>query len=117
MEYLTEGKIMKQITINIAEQFSDMPYGRYPIDGPDNGERFRKELLLPAVENHDVVIVEMDGVMGYGSSFLDEAFAGLYRSEGISKDVLKKKLQLKCELKYIVESVWQYIDEAKLEKK
>lgn len=107
---------MKQVTINIADQFSDMPYGRYQIDGPDNGERFRKELLLPALKDNDLVIVEMDGVMGYGSSFLDEAFAGLYRSEGISKEMIRKKLKLKCELNYIIESVWQYLDEAKPEK-
>ncbi|KQN46803.1 hypothetical protein ASE93_11855 [Serratia sp. Leaf50] len=107
---------MKEQKINIADQFSDMPYGRYDIDGPDNGERFRKELLLPAIHDYDLVHIYMDGAFGYGSSFLDEAFAGLFRNEGIDKETIKRKIKLHCSLNYIIESIWQYVDEAKVEK-
>ncbi|HAT4911985.1 TPA: STAS-like domain-containing protein [Serratia marcescens] len=107
---------MKVTNINIAEQFSDMPYGRYEIDGPDNGERFRTEILYPAFLDSEIVNVYMDGALGYGSSFLDEAFAGLYRSNGITKEDIRRKLKLHCSLDYIVKSTWQYIDEAKMDK-
>lgn len=106
---------MSEIKIDIAEQFSDMPYGRYEIDGPDNGERFRKDFLVPALKGNNTVLIFMDGAMGYGSSFLDESFGGLVRNEGFDKATLKKKLKLNCSLNYIIESVWQYIEEAKRE--
>jgi len=101
--------------INIAEEFSDMPYGRYTVDSPDNGTRFRDDFLFPLFEGADEVHVYMDGALGYGSSFLDEAFAGLYRTKGISKDVLRKKLKLFCSQEYVVTSAWDYIDVAKPE--
>lgn len=103
---------MRRIDIDIAQDFSDMPYGRYSLDGPDNGERFRKEILVPAFKENDEIHVFMDGTLGYGSSFLDEAFAGLYRNEGISKSDIKRKLHLHSELNYVIESVFKYIDEA-----
>lgn len=106
---------MSEFKIDIAEQFSDMPYGRYEIDGPDNGERFRKDFLVPALRENNTVNIFMDGAMGYGSSFLDESFGGLVRNEGFDKATLKKKLKLHCSLNYIIESVWQYIEEAKRE--
>ena len=74
--------------IHIAEDFSDVPYGRYDEDGPDNGQRFREEHLLDAIRDYDEVHVYLDGAMGYGSSFLDEAFGGLYRKDCIEKSVL-----------------------------
>ena len=36
-------------TIYIARDFSPSPAGRYPADGPFNGEKFRETLLLPAM--------------------------------------------------------------------
>ncbi|GAB1439064.1 STAS-like domain-containing protein [Providencia sp.] len=101
--------------INIAEDFSDMPYGRYDTDGPDNGSKFRIKYLLPAMLSADKVEVFMDGTMGYGSSFLDEAFAGLYRSNNIPKKTIKEKLIIHCSLQYIVDSIFEYIDSAKRE--
>lgn len=35
--------------INIRENFSRYPAGRYRADGPYNGEKFREELLVPAL--------------------------------------------------------------------
>lgn len=84
--------------IHIAEDFSDVPYGRYDTDGPDNGQRFREEHLLNAIRDYDEVHVYLDGAMGYGSSFLDEAFGGLYRTDGIEKSVIKRKLRVFTEL-------------------
>lgn len=99
--------------IHIAEDFSDVPYGRYDEDGPDNGQRFREEHLLDAIRDYDEVHVYLDGAMGYGSSFLDEAFGGLYRTDGIEKSVLKKKLKIFTELDFLKDSIWGYIADAK----
>ncbi|HDZ9507501.1 TPA: STAS-like domain-containing protein [Klebsiella pneumoniae] len=101
--------------IHIAEDFSDVPYGRYDTDGPDNGQRFREEHLLNAIRDYDEVHVYLDGAMGYGSSFLDEAFGGLYRTDGIDKSVIKRKLRVFTELDFLKDSIWGYIADAKKE--
>jgi len=101
--------------IDIAEDFSDVPYGRYSTDGPDNGQRFREEYLKDALLEYDEVHVYLDGAMGYGSSFLDEAFAGLYRNNGFDKRLLSQKLKIITELNFLEESIWEYIKEAKKE--
>jgi hypothetical protein len=64
--------------ININKDFSKFPSGRFYIDGPYSGERFRKEFLLPALKDYDVVEIYLDGTLGYSSAFLKEAFGGLY---------------------------------------
>lgn len=70
-------------TISIADQFSRFPAGRTRRDGEFSAERFRTEILVPALQaaqqNHDRVIVKLDGVYGYSSSFLEETFGGLVR--------------------------------------
>ena len=65
--------------ISIARDFSRSPAGRYISDGPNSGERFRSEFLLPAIKAGQHVNVELDGTRGLGSSFLEEAFGGLQR--------------------------------------
>lgn len=72
------GNSMK--TIVIAESFSLYPGGRNSDDGDYNGERFRKEYLEPALKKNEDIRIDLNGTAGYGSSFLDEAFAGLIRA-------------------------------------
>ena len=62
--------------INIARDFSKTPAGRYLTDGPFSGEHFRESVLLPALQTHELLKVDLDGTLGYGSSFLEEAFGG-----------------------------------------
>lgn len=83
---------MTELTIMIGRDFSDTPGGRYPDDGPWNGQKFREEYLVPALEKNDKVIVDISGVEGYGSSFLEEVFGGLVRSKLYSKSELERKL-------------------------
>lgn len=82
--------------ISIANDFSRYPAGRTDHDSPVSGQKFRTAVLLPklrdADENNDCVVVSLDGVRSYGSSFLEEAFGGLVRKEGYSKLKLKKIL-------------------------
>lgn len=81
-------------TIKVVSDFSKRPYGRYPTDpgGEFCGENFRKLHLVPALQQHDKVHVDLDGYNRYGRSFLDEAFGGLIREEGFTLAQLKSKL-------------------------
>lgn len=78
--------------ICIATDFSRYPAGRYPEDGPFNGTTFRQDHLVPALQNFDTVRVIFDGVAGFASSFLEEAFGGLVRYENMDKNFLDKRL-------------------------
>ncbi len=103
--------------INIASDFSKYPAGRYPEDGDQTGERFRKELLEKYLtETKEIIEVNLDGAAGYPSSFLEEAFGGLVRCGGFSVDQLTKRLKITTtearKTRYI-EQIWQYIKEAR----
>ncbi|NHQ81149.1 STAS-like domain-containing protein [Chromobacterium vaccinii] len=82
----------KIVRIDIATEFSRVPAGRYLADGPYSGERFRSSFLTPALERADKVEICLDGVRGYGSSFLEEAFGGLARLHRWTVDQLLQKL-------------------------
>lgn len=102
--------------ISIAKDYSDTPLGRYPDDGPYNGERFREDILRPALSQEDSVTIDIDDVEGYGSSFLEEAFGGLVRKGYFTFQELQKKLKIlsaKSEFQIYSVLIWRYIREAK----
>lgn len=76
----------RTVEIDIARDFSREPFGRYPSHGPVSGERFRTEFLEGPLRAGDRVVVNIDGVSGLSSSFLDEAFAGLVRRGVLPRD-------------------------------
>ena len=98
--------------IRVAQDFTRYPAGRYMDDGPYTGERFRKEHLVPALKESDLVEVHMDGTRGYGSSFLEEAFGGLVREDHIPKDVLRRKLKIVSSDEFLIDEIFQYIEDA-----
>jgi hypothetical protein len=67
-------------TISIARDFSATPGGRFNRDGPASGEAFRTRFLLPAISANEPVAIDLNGVAGLPSSFLEEAFGGIFRS-------------------------------------
>lgn len=89
--------MMDSVAISIAEDFSPFPGGRFREDGPFNGTTFREEFLVKPLRDGKHVVVSFDGVAGFGSSFLEEAFGGLVRDCHFSKEVLAKKLEIVCE--------------------
>jgi len=97
--------------IKVAE-FSDMPHGRDDDDGTANGLRFRKEILLPALREHDFIEVDFDGVKGCGSSFADESFAGLILYEGFSKEDVLRRISYKYRYKSVIKNIYRYIEDA-----
>lgn len=104
--------------ILISKDFSKTPFGRYTSDGPNSAERFRKDCLVPAFKHATAPVeVDFDGIsLAIGSSFLEEAFGGLVRKEGIEKDRLKSLLIIKSELPFYKQQITRFIDKAEPEK-
>lgn len=100
-------------SISVTKQFSEYPAGRYRKDGSFSGEVFRDDLLAPYLVRHEVVEIDLDGAMGYGSSFLEEAFGGLVRKHKLSPSFLRKKLKIKSDDEpSLIDEIWIYINDA-----
>lgn len=106
----------KETVLSIGKDFSIYPGGRHYADGPYSGERFRKECLTPLLKKGCKKIrVILDGTVGYGSSFLEEAFAGLIR-EGLSKKKFNEIFTFESnEDISLIDEIQEYINEAELE--
>lgn len=99
----------QNITIDVAKEFSDTPYGRFSADGPFSGERFRNELLIPALDKYELVHIELSGTNKYGSSFLDAAFSGLLDC-GFTEEEMNRRISYKHDLlPSIPEAIHSYI--------
>lgn len=106
------------INIVIAKDFSKTPFGRFMTDSPFSAEKFRKDFLVPAlISGEQEVVVDFNGIaLGVGSSFLEEAFGGLVRKEGLNKNGLKKRLVIKSEIPFYKEQIERFIDSAEPER-
>lgn len=86
--------------ISIAKDFSPYPAGRGRRDGEFSAERFRDDILVPALreafDGKGRVIVVLDGVFGYSSSFLEETFGGLVRRRIFKPDWLRRALLIQA---------------------
>lgn len=100
-------------TIDVAARFTDIPFGRNDKDGLYNGEKFRKEILLKELKSHEYLLIDLDGTMGCGSSFGDEAFAGLVIYEGYSKEEVLRRISFKYKYKSVINNIIKYIEAAK----
>lgn len=96
-------------TINVANDFSRYPAGRYLADGPFSGERFRDEFLRPVLNSNETATIELDGVRGYGSSFLEEAFGGLVRA-GYDAGRIEHTFKFKATDTSIIAEIKEYIE-------
>lgn len=100
------------VTINVANDFSRFPAGRTPVDSKYSGEAFRSKFLEQNLANGKSITIELDGPIGYGSSFLEEAFGGLVRKCGYTFDNLKDRLHLISYDESLIEEIWSYIRSA-----
>lgn len=103
---------MSDITVNIAKDFTRYPAGRYKRNGKTSGEEFRQRFLEPVLADGNSVKVELDGTIGYGSSFLEEAFGGLVRSLHVSASQLLTQLKLASDNPALRQEIEQYISDA-----
>ena len=97
--------------INIAEEFSKIPGGRIPEDGPNSGQEFRIKFLIPNLEANEDIIIKLDGTRGYSSCFLEEVFGGLVRC-GYGKDYLCQQLSFISKRPGLIEEIKGYIIKA-----
>lgn len=87
--------------IDIAKSYSPYPSGRFSSDGSHNGEKFRDSVLVPALNDalrggDGPLIVNIDGVRTFGSSFLEEAFGGLIRKGLFTREQVRTGLKIVC---------------------
>ncbi|MCF0265463.1 STAS-like domain-containing protein [Acinetobacter guillouiae] len=97
--------------INVAKDFSKNPSGRYIKDGKTSGEVFLKNVLLPAVNTYDVVEIDFDGVRGYGSSFLEEAFGGFIRETKMSLVEFFKRIRIITQDPFLQQEIEGYLED------
>lgn len=87
-------------TISIAKEFKDNPGARERADGPNSGQEFLEDILLArfnkAVDNNYILLIDLDGVWGYPSSFISGSFGKLSMDRGA--DLLLKHLQFKSDM-------------------
>lgn len=100
------------LVINVAKNFTRFPSGRFKRNGETSGEAFRGQFLENPLKEGKEITVELDGTIGYGSSFLEEAFGGLVRVLEISPQNLKSKLHIVSDDPALLEEVNGYIDDA-----
>ena len=101
--------------IKLAKEFSITPGSRHPDEGDYSGEEFREKILIPkfkeAIENHCKLTIDLDGTLGYGTSFLEEVFGGLARQFSI-QEVQKRIRIISNEEDYLIEDINEYIRDA-----
>lgn len=100
------------IIINVAQDFSRHPAGRFLADGPFSGEAFRRKFLEPAFKKGEQIRIVLDGARGYGSSFLEEAFGGLVR-KGYKASDIKENLIIEATNTSLRTEILDYIEKAK----
>ncbi len=79
------------IKYNFIEQFTKYPGPRFIRLGKYSGEQFREEVLKPIFENDESIDIDGTGVLGFGPSFLDEAFSPIACKYGL--EIFKEKVK------------------------
>ena len=82
-------------TIRFTQEFTDTPGGRFKQHGDFSGEQFREEILRPALEQNDQVILDLNGAFSFPPSFIDEALGVLIDQCG--EELVRKKLTIKLD--------------------
>jgi len=102
----------EQPVLRLAETFSRFPAGRYRQNGPYSGEAFRDDHLIPRLRRGETLTVDLDGTRGYASSFLEEAFGGLVRSDRLTTADLQRLTLLSGEDPSLITEITGYLTDA-----
>lgn len=103
--------------IIFVKEFSITPGSRCRDEGKKahSGQEFREDYLEPKFleikDTEKKLIVNLDGTIGYGTSWLEEVFGGLARKYG-QELVLKKLEFISEEEDYLIDDIKQYINDA-----
>jgi hypothetical protein len=97
----------------ISTEFTDTPGPRYRHEGDKSGQEFREDILLPMIRANEKILIDLDGVEGYGSSFLEEAFGGLVRENMIKGADVLRMFEFKSEEEpTYIEQIIGYVNDA-----
>ena len=100
---------MSVCSFSIAKDFSRYPGGRLRVRGPYSGEEFRDDFLIPRLNEFEVLEIDLDGVVGYPPSFIDESFGELAKRMGLEE--MKRRFHFKSEDDpFIVKIIWSKIE-------
>lgn len=84
-------------TIIIAQEFSDTPGARDREDGDYSGQEFLEEILQNRFENavrgNYILLLDLDGLWGWPSSFISGSFGKL--SMEVGSEIILKHLTFK----------------------
>lgn len=104
---------MATIKISISKEFSKTPGPRYISEGKFSAELFKKEILnkkiKEAKEENKTLEIDLDGTLGYGTSFLEELFGGTARTEGVN--FARKIKIISSEEPWLLNDIKKYIDD------
>lgn len=104
--------------IKVATKFP-YPGSRFIRLGPQSGEEFKNYLFERLVEiygqdfksnQNSTILVDLDGTVGYGSSFLEEGFGGLLRM-GVPYSIVNSLKIKSNEEPELVEEIDEYIQD------
>jgi hypothetical protein len=101
---------MLVISLNFSRDFSRFPGARYKADGPNSAEAFMDNVLIPAMDKADRVILDFGSggdstPYGMPSSFCEEAFGGLVRKYGLATVQDKLWLVASKDFFFMIENV------------
>lgn len=105
------------VVVSVAKQFTRYPSGRYKRNGGTSGEAFRERFLEEPLRNGEDVSVDLDGTVGYGSSFLEEAFGGVVRSLNLPAGAVLAHLTIVTTDPSLREEIIEYIKDAERNRK
>lgn len=104
-----------RLHLSVANDFSTTPGARYKIDGPFSAEEFFDNLLLPkykeARKKGLKLVVDLDRVAGYATSFLQGSFGNLANQFGADEVFTTIEIITNDE-PYLKDYVNKYIQEA-----
>lgn len=102
---------MSFFILKLAE-YTKYPFTRYIIDGPGSAELFRTDHLIPALELHHQIILDLNGVSGFPASWTEEVFGGLIRLHGYTRAELKARLTIDVSDDLQEFEIWDHIESA-----
>lgn len=107
---------MELINVSVAKDFSKTPGPRYIKEGSFSAELFLDTVLdekFQYVLNKDAkIVINLDGTLGYGTSFLEETFGGLARKYGADNVTTKIEIISKEE-PWLLDDIKSYIEDVK----
>jgi len=104
----------QKIKITVRD-FSETPGPREKVQGDFSAELFVETVLDPEFKKMDVdaslkMVIDLDGTLGYGTSFLEEVFGGTARKKGV--DFVRNRIEVVSEEEpWLKDEIKTYVDD------